>query len=74
MKRILAYHIARLQDKNREVRLKAISELELLADAEALEALQTVYKSDSDGEVRKAAQDAGRKIFLKQQKQQTADR
>jgi HEAT repeat protein len=65
-KKMVAYHINRLQDKNPEVRLKAIKELELLADPEALDALQAVYKNDADLEVRKAAQEAGRAIFLKQ--------
>ena len=65
-KRIVAYHIGRLQDKSVPVRLKAINELALLGDPEALEALQTVFKRDPDAEVRKAAQEAGRTIFLKQ--------
>jgi len=72
VKKLVAYHIARLQDKNREVRLKAIAELVLLADADALEALQSVFENDADMEVRKAAQEAGRSIFLKR-KQQPVD-
>jgi HEAT repeat protein len=66
-KRVVAYHIARLQDKNAEARLKAIKELELLGDVEALDALREVYASDSDIDVRRAAQEAGRSIFLRQQ-------
>lgn len=66
VKRVVAYHIARLRDKNPDVRLKAIRELELLADADALEPLREVFKSDSNPEVKRAAQEAGRVIFLKQ--------
>jgi HEAT repeat protein len=70
VKRMVAYHINRLQDKNPAVRLKAINELALLGDTDALEALQAVFQNDVDGEVRKAAQDAGRAIFLKNKQQQ----
>ena len=64
-KRIIAYHIARLQDKNKEVRLKSIAELALMADEDALNALRTLVEKDTDTEVKKAAQEAGRAIFLK---------
>lgn len=64
-KRIVAYHISRLQDKSPEVRLKAIVELSHLADQEALDALRSVFEKDSDVSVRKAAQEAGRNVFLK---------
>jgi HEAT repeat protein len=63
-KRIVAYHIARLQDKSVEVRLKAISELSHTADQEALDALRAVFENDTDVSVRKAAQEAGRAVFL----------
>lgn len=66
-KRIVEYHIARLQDKSPEIRLKAIKELELLEAVDALDALRHLYSSDSDSQVRRAAQEAGRAIFLKQQ-------
>ena len=66
-KRILAYHIGRLRDHSAAVRLKAINELALLGDPDALDALQSVYQDDPDVEVRKAAQEAGRKLFLIQQ-------
>lgn len=65
-KRLVMYHINRLQDKNPDVRKKAITELALLGDTDALEALQAVFKTDPDLDVRKAAQEAGREIFLKQ--------
>jgi HEAT repeat protein len=63
---VVDYHIGRLKDKNPDVRLKAIRELQLLGDASALEPLRAVYQDDEDVEVRKAAQEAGRTIFLKQ--------
>jgi HEAT repeat protein len=64
-KRILSYHLSRLEDHSPEVRLKAIEQLALLGDPEALDALQHIYQSDDDRAVRKAAQEAGRAIFLK---------
>lgn len=66
-KRLVDYHIARLQEKSAEVRKKSIHELALLGDPSALDALQTIYKTDPDPEVRKAAQEAGRTIFKAQQ-------
>lgn len=66
-KKLLIYHLARLKDKNPDVRLKAIHEIELLGDADALETLHRVYNTDTDLDVRRAAQNAGRAIFLKQQ-------
>ncbi|MFW5692355.1 MAG: HEAT repeat domain-containing protein [Chloroflexota bacterium] len=69
VKRVVAYHIARLKDKNPEVRLKAIRELELLSDPDALEPLQQVFRQDPNADIRRAAQEAGRKIFLKNNNQ-----
>jgi HEAT repeat protein len=71
-KRIISYHLSRLQDKNVDVRLKAIHELGLLGDPETLEPLHEVFRSDPDPDVRKAAQDAGRAVFLKQREQNGA--
>ena len=68
-KRLVDYHIGRLQDKSPAVRLKAINELGLLGDPVALEILQDIFQNDPDPEVRKAAQRAGRSIFLKQRGQ-----
>ena len=68
-KRIVAYHVSRLQDKSPDIRLKAIRELGLLGDPETFDVLQSVFKTDTDAEVRKAAQDAGRAIFVKQREQ-----
>lgn len=64
-KQVIEYHIARLRDKNAPVRLKAIQELEIIGAVEALEILKEIFESDPDEEVRKAAQKAGRTIFLK---------
>ncbi len=52
-------------DKRAEVRLNSIAELADLADPEALPALETVYRTDDDAAVRRAAQEAGRAIYSK---------
>ncbi|GAB5492129.1 MAG: hypothetical protein Phog2KO_23440 [Phototrophicaceae bacterium] len=65
MKQIVEYHIARLKDKSTQARLNAIKELVLLEDADALDALKDVFKNDIDEDVRKAAQQAGRELFLR---------
>jgi HEAT repeat protein len=66
-KKVIDYHLARLKDKNPDIRLKAIQELELIGATETLKALRDVFENDEDSAVRKAAQAAGRAIFLKQQ-------
>ncbi|MCC7451408.1 MAG: HEAT repeat domain-containing protein [Anaerolineae bacterium] len=66
--RVVNYHIGRLKDKNPAVRLKSINELRLLGDPEALGALEEIFRTDPDVEVRKAAQAAGFEIFTKQHK------
>ena len=63
--RLLEYHLSRLKDKSPAARISAIQELVHIGDSSVLEALQEVYKTDPDEEVRKAAQKAGREIFLK---------
>ncbi|MEP7289986.1 MAG: HEAT repeat domain-containing protein [Chloroflexota bacterium] len=68
MPNLLEYHIGRLKDKNAEIRLKSINELKLLGDPTALEPLEQIFRTDSEPEVRKAAQEAGREIYLKSQK------
>ena len=70
-KRIVAYHISRLHDKSRDVRLKSIAELALIPDEDSLSALQVLVEKDTDTEVRKAAQEAGRAIFVKLREQTT---
>jgi HEAT repeat protein len=66
------YHISRLKDKNVEVRLKAIKELELLGHPDALDALKDVVTNDADIDVRKAAQEAGRVIYKGQRPSKTS--
>jgi HEAT repeat protein len=66
--KIIAYHMARLKDKNPQVRLQSIKELSELGDEDTLSILEDLYKSDPDGDVRKAAQEAGRAIFIKNSK------
>lgn len=68
-KRIIAYHISRLHDKSPDVRLKSIAELSLMPDEEALGALRSLVERDPDNQVKKAAQEAGRAIFLKLREQ-----
>lgn len=63
--RLVEYHIQRLSDKDPQVRLRSINELRLLGDPAALPALEQVFRNDSDPEVRKAAQRAGREIYDK---------
>ena len=62
-KKIVEYHISRLSNKDSAVRLKAIQELELLCDDDAMAALQEIYENDPDDTVRLAAKQAGREIF-----------
>jgi hypothetical protein len=57
-RRVIEYHISRLGNKNPEVRLKAIKELELIGAVEALDRLAS-FRNDPDKDVRKAAQAAG---------------
>lgn len=64
-KKVVDYNIKRLQDKSPAIRLKAIRELELLPHVDSLDALRKVYDEDPDSDVRKAAQEAGRRIFIK---------
>ncbi len=61
--RVIAFHLARLQDKDPQVRLRSIQELVLLEATDTLDALEQLYRSDPDPEVRKAAQRAGRMLF-----------
>jgi HEAT repeat protein len=65
IERMIAYHLARLNDKNPQVRIESIQELALLEATDALDALEAVYRNDPDPAVRKAAQEAGRALFLK---------
>ncbi|MFN8529650.1 MAG: HEAT repeat domain-containing protein [Anaerolineae bacterium] len=62
-KKLVAYHLSRLKDKSADIRLKSIQELSQLGDAEALPALEQLFKTDPDVNVRKAAQEAGIRIY-----------
>lgn len=65
VERMIAFHVERLKDKNPAVRLKSIEELTLLEAVSALEALETVFRTDPDETVRQAAKKAGRIIYFK---------
>lgn len=65
IERMIAYHISRLKDKNPDVRIKSIEELALLEATQAYELMEQLFHNDPDDEVRKAAQKAGRVLFLK---------
>lgn len=67
-KKLVQYHLARLKDRRPEARLAAISELTELGDRDALPALQALFETDPDISVRRAAQHAGRLIFLRTRK------
>ncbi|NPV67168.1 MAG: HEAT repeat domain-containing protein [Anaerolineae bacterium] len=67
---LVQYHIARLKDKNPRVRAAAAHELGLLGDAAALSALEELFQTDRDPEVKRAAQEAGRAIFKRIRLQQ----
>lgn len=69
--RMIAFHIARLQDKNPEVRLKSIRELELLNAVEAFDALETLYHNETDPAVKEAARTLGRKLFKQMRAQKS---
>ena len=71
--RLLEYHLSRLKDKSPLARIKAIQELVHIGDASVLETLQEIYKTDPDEEVRKAAQKAGREIFLKNRAEEKSE-
>ena len=70
---LVQYHISRLKDKSPEVRVKAAHELGLLGDPAALDALQELFRTETDPRVMKAAQDAGRAIYQKQKEQKEND-
>jgi HEAT repeat protein len=57
------FYIPRLKATNDDVRRDAIQRLVSIDAVDALEALQEVYKSDSDEEIRKDAQKAGRTLW-----------
>lgn len=66
VKRMVEYHIGRLKDKRDDIRLEAIQELVLLDATESLADLEEIYRSDPNLDVRRAAKDAGKKLFTLQ--------
>ncbi|GAB4527281.1 MAG: hypothetical protein Kow0063_02370 [Anaerolineae bacterium] len=70
MPNLVEYHIARLKDKNPEVRIKSARELGLIGDPVALAALEELFRSETIPEVKRAAQEAGLAIYQKQKQQQ----
>lgn len=73
-KKLLEYHLSRLKDKSPQARIKAIQELVHIGDSSVLDTLQEIYKTDPDEDVRKAAQRAGREIFLKSQIEEKSEK
>ena len=65
--KVIQYHISRLKDKNPEVLLKTIKALVEYGEKakDALPLLEELFKNSGDPDVKKAAQQAGRVIFLK---------
>jgi HEAT repeat protein len=63
MPSVIEFHISRLKDKNPQVRVKSARELGLLGDVSALEALEELFRTETDPEVRKAVQEAGRRLY-----------
>ncbi len=64
--KVIQFYISRLKDKDVAVLLKTISALvEFGAKAkDALPVLEEVFKNHKDVEVKKAAQEAGRRIYM----------
>lgn len=65
MPSLVEYHLARLKDKNPEVRAAAARELGLLGDPAALDALEALFQTETDPAVKKAIQEAGRILYKK---------
>ncbi len=55
--------VGRLQSPDREMRLEAIRQLELIGGEDVLGPLAHAYATDSDPEVRRLAQQAGKRIY-----------
>jgi hypothetical protein len=61
--RLIEYHILRIKKGDKAAKLDSIEQLVLLEAVEALEALRSVVEQDEELEVRRAAQEAGRRLF-----------
>ena len=55
--------VGRLQNPDREMRLEAIHQLELIGGEDVLGPLARAYATDPDPEVRRMAQQAGKRIY-----------
>jgi hypothetical protein len=64
-RRLVEYHVARLKDRNPEIRRKAINELRLLSDPLTLGALEQVFYKDEDFALRQLAQEVGLEIYFR---------
>ncbi|MBN2471614.1 MAG: HEAT repeat domain-containing protein [Anaerolineae bacterium] len=70
MPSLVEYHIARLKDKNPEIRAASARELALLGDPAALPALEELFRQEEDPNVKAIAQEAGRILFKKRKAQE----
>lgn len=70
---LIEYHTGRLKDKRKVARRDAIEQLMLLEAIESLEALEDVYRTDPDEEIRQQAKQAGRSIFLTHRAKQSEE-
>lgn len=66
VKRMVDYHIQRLNNKRDDIRLQAIQELIHLEAVEALAELENVYRNDPNDSIRRAAKNAGKTLFAHQ--------
>ncbi len=62
--RLIEYHLLRIKEGSKAARLDSIEQLVLLEAVEALEVLRSVVENDEEVEVRRAALEAGRRLFL----------
>ncbi len=65
MPSLVDYHIGRLKDRNPRVRAESARELGLLGDPAAFEALEALYRAETDPEVKAVAQEAGKILYRK---------
>ncbi len=72
MPNVVEYHIARLKDKNPAVRARSAEELGLIGDPVALEALEELFRRETDPAVKKAIQEAGRLLYEKKQQMESS--
>lgn len=69
MPSLVQYHIGRLRDKNPKVRAESAYQLGLLGDLAALDALEAMYRVESDPDVKVVIQDAGRRLYKKKKQE-----